>query len=84
MRDKVHGAVIRDRAARVREIGRRLSVRFRESQLGTIHRGLTIEDGTLVVTGNYLKVRITPGYSRNEWVQVQVVEVGETTRGHIC
>ena len=27
----------------------------------------------LVVTGNYLKVRIPPGHSRNEWVQVRVI-----------
>jgi threonylcarbamoyladenosine tRNA methylthiotransferase MtaB len=83
MTGKVHGAVTRERASRVREIGRRLTVRFRESQLGTVHRGLTIEDGTLVVTGNYLKVRIPPGCSRNEWVRVRVTDVGETMRGEI-
>ena len=32
--------------------------------------GLTIEDGSLVVTDNYLKVRIPPGLPRNEWVNV--------------
>jgi threonylcarbamoyladenosine tRNA methylthiotransferase MtaB len=83
MSGKVHGAVIRERAVRVREIGRRLSVRFRESQLGTHHRGLTIEDGTLVVTGNYLKVRIPPGHSRNEWVTVKVTGTAEVMRGEI-
>jgi tRNA A37 methylthiotransferase MiaB len=83
MTGRVHGSVTRERASRVREIGRRLTVRFRESQLGTVHRGLTIEDGTLVVTGNYLKVRIPPGCSRNEWVRVRVTDVGETMRGEI-
>jgi len=39
-------------------------------QRGTIRRGLTIEDGSLAVTDNYLKVRIPPGHARNEWVQV--------------
>jgi hypothetical protein len=67
----------------VREIGRRLSQRFHESQLGTIHRGLTIEDGTLAVTGNYLKVRIPPGQSRNEWVVVKVTGTAEVMRGEL-
>jgi hypothetical protein len=56
----------------VREIGQRLTTRFRESQIGTTHRALTLEDGTLVVTGNYLKVRIAPGRARNEWVSVRI------------
>ena len=83
MAGKVHGAVIRERASRVREIGRRLSQRFHESQLGTRHRGLTIEDGTLAVTGNYLKVRIPPGQSRNEWVVVKVTGTAEVMRGEL-
>jgi threonylcarbamoyladenosine tRNA methylthiotransferase MtaB len=69
---KIHGGVIRDRAARVREIGRRLTLKFHASQVGAIHRGLTLEDGTLAVTGNYLKVRIPPGHGRNEWVNVKI------------
>jgi threonylcarbamoyladenosine tRNA methylthiotransferase MtaB len=83
MGEKIHGAVIRDRAARVREIGRRLSVGFRESQVGTVHRGLTLEDGCLVVTGNYLKVKIPPGRPRNDWVNVLVTQAGETMRGEV-
>jgi threonylcarbamoyladenosine tRNA methylthiotransferase MtaB len=81
MGGKVHGAVIRDRAARVREIGRRLVVRFRESQLGTTHPALTLEDGSLVVTDNYLKMRIPAGHVRNEWVRVKVTAAGEPMRG---
>lgn len=69
---KLPGEVIRDRARRVREIGAGLSARFRRSQIGSIHRALTIEDGSLAVTGNYLKVRIPPGQPRNEWVQVVI------------
>jgi threonylcarbamoyladenosine tRNA methylthiotransferase MtaB len=72
MNGKVHGVAIRERARRVREIGRRLTDRFHESQMGTTHRGLTLDDGTLVVTGNYLKVRIPAGRPRNEWVQVAI------------
>jgi len=69
---KVHGAVIRDRAHRVREIGRRLSDRFHDRQIGTTHRGLTLDDGSLVVTENYLKLRIAVPQPRNAWVRVRV------------
>jgi hypothetical protein len=59
----------------VREISQRLTARFRASQLGTSHRALTLDDGTTAVTGNYLKVRIPPGRSRNEWVDVTITNV---------
>ena len=52
------GAVIRERGARLRAIGAELSRRFRARQVGSVRPGLTLEDGTLVVTDNYLKVRI--------------------------
>jgi len=68
----VDGVVVRERGRRVREIGRVLSDRFRDSQIGTTHRALTLEDGTLAVTGNYLKVRIPPGRQRNEWVRLRL------------
>jgi threonylcarbamoyladenosine tRNA methylthiotransferase MtaB len=72
MADKVHGAVIRERARRVRELGRRLTERFHDSQVGSIHRALTLDDGSLAVTGNYLKVRISPGHRRNQWVRLRM------------
>jgi len=72
MRDKVPGPAIRERGRRIREIGQRLTARFRTGQVGTVHRALTLEDGSLVVTGNYLKLRIPPGRRRNEWVSVRV------------
>jgi threonylcarbamoyladenosine tRNA methylthiotransferase MtaB len=78
MGGKVHGAVVRERAARVRASGHRLTEKFRESQRGTIHRALTLEDGSLAVTGNYLKVRIPPGHARNEWVRVRIASVDES------
>ena len=37
---------------------------------------LTLEDGTLVVTDNYLKVRIPPGHRRNERVRVRLTGTG--------
>jgi threonylcarbamoyladenosine tRNA methylthiotransferase MtaB len=75
--DQVHGAVVRERARSIREIGHRLSTAFRASQVGSVHRGLTLEDGSLVVTGNYLKVRIPPGRARNEWVDVRITGANE-------
>jgi len=72
MGSRAPGAVIRERARRVRDIGARLTERFRTSQIGTTHRALTLEDGSLVVTANYLKLRIPPGVTRNEWVTVVV------------
>lgn len=73
MAGKVPGTVIRDRARRAREIGHGLTARFHDSQVGAVHRALTLEDGSLAVTGNYLKVRIPPGRPRNEWVNVRVL-----------
>ena len=72
MAGKVQGGVVRERGRRIREIGHRLATRFRNSQIGTMHRALTLEEGTLAVTGNYLKLRIPPGRTRNEWVTVLV------------
>ena len=40
--------------------------------------GLTIEDGTLVVTDNYLKVRIPAGLERNRRIAVRLDDDGGT------
>jgi len=69
---KVHGSIVRDRASAVRAVGRELNRAFHEAQNGSVRPGLTIEDGSLVVTDNYLKVRIPPGHARNEWVSVRL------------
>ena len=76
MADKVPGPVIRARGARIRDIGAALTERFQASQVGTERPGLTLEDGTLVVTDNYLKVRIPPGHRRNERVRVRLTGTG--------
>jgi threonylcarbamoyladenosine tRNA methylthiotransferase MtaB len=81
LKDKVDGVVVRERGQRIREIGRLLSERFRDSQVGTAHRALTLEDGTLAVTGNYLKVRIPPGRGRNEWLDVRITGGGSPMTG---
>jgi threonylcarbamoyladenosine tRNA methylthiotransferase MtaB len=75
---KVPGTTIRERGARLRAIGADLTRRFRESQVGTVRPGLTIEDGTLVVTDNYLKVRIPAGLARNRRIAVRLDDDGGT------
>jgi threonylcarbamoyladenosine tRNA methylthiotransferase MtaB len=72
MTGKVDGETIRRRGAALRNAGARLSSRFRERQVGGIRPGLTLEDGTLVVTDNYLKVRIPAGLTRNQRVRVRL------------
>jgi threonylcarbamoyladenosine tRNA methylthiotransferase MtaB len=84
MPGKVPGAVIRNRARQLRDVGAALTRRFRQSQIGSVHRALTLEDGTLAVTGNYLKVRIPPGRARNEWVQLRLAGDAEGLRGEAC
>lgn len=72
MPGKVPGAVIRDRSRRIRDIGRKINDAFLDSQIGTEHRALTLDDGNVALTGNYLKVRIPTGRARNEWVRVRI------------
>jgi threonylcarbamoyladenosine tRNA methylthiotransferase MtaB len=73
---KVDGTIVRNRGTALRQIGAQLTQRFRESQIGTVRPGLTLEDGTLIVTDNYLKVRISPGLPRNVRVRVTVTREG--------
>src|SRR5262245_53181661 len=70
MRDKVHPSVIRDRGAELRRIGAQLASSFRDANVGSRRPALTLEDGTLAVTDNYLKVRIPAGRQPNERVKV--------------
>ena len=60
-----------------------LTRRFHDAQRGAIRPGLTLEDGSLVVTDNYLKVRIPPGLSRNQRVRVRLSEVGSSFVGEL-
>lgn len=76
MPGKVPGPVVRERGSAIRRIGAGLSRRFQDAQVGTVRPGLTLEDGTLVVTDNYLKLRIAPGAARNERVKVRVTGQG--------
>jgi threonylcarbamoyladenosine tRNA methylthiotransferase MtaB len=68
--DKVHGGVVRVRGERVRLISRQLQERFRASLRGVSRPALTIEDGSVAITDNYIRVAVAPGHARNEWVNV--------------
>ncbi|HSC26666.1 MAG TPA: MiaB/RimO family radical SAM methylthiotransferase [Vicinamibacterales bacterium] len=83
LRGRVAGARVRERSARLRAIGAALASRFRESQVGTVRAGLTLEDGTLVVTDNYLKVRIPAGVPRNERIRVRIERAAGALVGQV-
>lgn len=72
MPDKVPGVDVRARGVLLRDIGRRLALRFQDSQVRSVHRALTVDNGTHVVTDNYLKLPLDCARARNEWVQVTV------------
>jgi threonylcarbamoyladenosine tRNA methylthiotransferase MtaB len=75
------GEDVRARVRRLREMGGQLSRRFRRRFAGTERNGLTIEDGSTVLTDNYLRVRIPAGRSRNERVRVRMIEWDDMLRG---
>jgi threonylcarbamoyladenosine tRNA methylthiotransferase MtaB len=72
MTPKVPHACAKTRAARMREVGARHLARFAGSQVGTTRPGLTLDDGTTVLTDNFLKVAIPPGLPRNTRVRVRI------------
>jgi threonylcarbamoyladenosine tRNA methylthiotransferase MtaB len=79
---KVGVAEIRRRADTARRLGRALTDRFVSRMLSTTRNGLTLGDGTLVLTDNYLKVRISPGHSRNVRVRVRLLHA-DPLRGEV-
>ena len=79
--DRVDGETVRRRGANIRQIGSDLVRRFRISQIGTIRPGLTIDDGSTVVTDNYLKLKIEAGLSRNCRVKVRIGGTVEALAG---
>jgi threonylcarbamoyladenosine tRNA methylthiotransferase MtaB len=81
MAGKIDGPTIRTRGARLRAIGEKLAGSFRASQVGTVRRALVVDDGTSVVTDNYLKLAIDQARTRNEWVDVRVESAH---RGTVC
>jgi threonylcarbamoyladenosine tRNA methylthiotransferase MtaB len=72
MHDKVDGATIRERGQRVRAIGHGMAMRFRQGQLGTVRRALTLDDGLSAVTDNFLKIRLAEMVPRNQWINAPI------------
>jgi threonylcarbamoyladenosine tRNA methylthiotransferase MtaB len=83
MTPKVAPDAIKARAARLRDIGASLSALFIPPQLGTTRPGITLDDGTTVLTDNFLKVRIGPGLPRNERVLVRIDACSPDLVGHL-
>ena len=85
MSGKVHGRCIRERARAVREAGAALADRFRAAQVGSVRPGLTLAQagGTVVLTDNYLRVRVPEERHENERVRVCITAAGETMTGHL-
>jgi threonylcarbamoyladenosine tRNA methylthiotransferase MtaB len=75
LRPKVAGLAIRARAERIRTVGRRLTRHFERRQVGAVRDGVTLGDGTIVLTDNFLKLSIPPGLRRNQRVRVRVTAV---------
>ena len=85
LQGKVDGVTIRRRAAALRDIGRSLGRRFRAAQVGSVRDALTLDDGTIAVTDNYLKVRIGAGRPRNVRVRVRIESADEQqVLGTVC
>jgi threonylcarbamoyladenosine tRNA methylthiotransferase MtaB len=83
MTPKASPATVKDRAARMRDVGAALSSRFVRSQVGTVRPGLTLDDGATVLTDNFLKVAIPPGLARNARVQVRIDADAPALAGHV-
>jgi threonylcarbamoyladenosine tRNA methylthiotransferase MtaB len=78
---KVHSAEVKARMRELRAVARQLARRFQCAQIGRERRGLTLKDGSMVLTDNYLKVRVPPGRLRNEWVRVKLLADGDPMTG---
>ena len=72
MDGKVDGVTIRARGRQIREIGTEMTRSFRQTQVGSATRALTVDDGWSAVTPNYLKLRLDAQRPRNQWVQVRI------------
>jgi threonylcarbamoyladenosine tRNA methylthiotransferase MtaB len=79
LESKVDGNVIRSRSRILREIAAAKSGEFRRNQVGRAMKALTVDDGAFVVTGNYLKVRISNPQPRNSWVKVRIIDTDPLT-----
>jgi threonylcarbamoyladenosine tRNA methylthiotransferase MtaB len=83
MTPKVPPALVGARAARMREAGARHAARFIHAQIGSTRPGLTLDDGTTVLTDNFLKVAVSPGLARNTRVKVRIEEDSPVLAGRV-
>ena len=82
---RVPAPVIRDRGVRTARDWRVAREAIpRQRRWAAVRPGLTLEDGTLVVTDNYLKVRVPPGRARNERVAVRIDRLDGVLEGTIA
>jgi len=79
MPDKVPAAVVRRRLTALREVGDQLRRRFASTQVGQVRDAITLRDPTVVLTDNFLKVRIPAGPAPNEQVAVRVTSADPLT-----
>ena len=82
MSGKVDGVTIRARGREIRLIGNEMSRRFRQAQVGSWARALTVDDGWSAVTPNYLKVTLDAQRPRNQWVQIRIDD-GDPLAAHV-
>ena len=68
----LEGAAVRQRARVIRDIGAELVARFRREQAGSVRPALTIDDGTVAVTDNGLRVRLNGAHPRNSRISLRL------------
>jgi threonylcarbamoyladenosine tRNA methylthiotransferase MtaB len=66
--------IVQRRSAAARAASEQLTRAFRASQVGSVRRGLVVDDGTAAVTDNYLRLALDVPCVRNEWIDVEVLE----------
>jgi len=69
---RVPGPVIRERAKRLRAVGQQLSAAFTRRQVGQTREALGLDADGLVLTDNYLKVRVPAGVTPNTLLRVRI------------
>ena len=72
--------IVQQRGAALRSASERLARAFRAAQAGSVRRALVVNDGTAAVTDNYLRLALDVPRTRNEWIDVEVVDA---TRGRV-
>ena len=72
MLQKVGSDVVKRRARELRVVAAELQDRFRRRAVGEVRPALTLEDGGLALTDNYLKVQLRRPTARNRLVDIRI------------